>query len=167
MGRRKGSFLRRQTYLERRGERTLASTRQTGRELLAARVRPARAQTELLPFSSSTPQRTTCRGALPLADRNMRWMRRNISSPPTLLAWLERIGTTSIAAARSWPHLDLGLSVAPASSSSCVINSKLRLMEASSRWLEVSRSLPLTLVAAPEARSFVLPQYGLDRSASD
>src|ERR1035441_9255693 len=84
---------------ERRGERTLASTRQTGRELLAARVRPALAQTELLPFSPSTPQRTTCRGALPLADKNMRWIRRNISSPPPPLAWLDRMGTTFIAAA--------------------------------------------------------------------
>src|ERR1035438_8213961 len=85
---------------DRRGERTFASTTQTGRELLAASVRPAMAQTELLPFSLSTPQRTTCRGALPLADRNMRWMRRNISSPLALPARLERIGTTCVAAAR-------------------------------------------------------------------
>src|ERR1019366_2859402 len=63
---------------ERRGERTLASTKQTGRELLAARVRPAMAQTELLPFSPSTPKRTTCRGALPLAERNIGWMRGSI-----------------------------------------------------------------------------------------
>ena len=33
------------------------------------------AQTELLLFLPSTPQRTTCRGALPLADKNMRWMK--------------------------------------------------------------------------------------------
>jgi hypothetical protein len=40
-------------------------------------------------------------------------------------------------------------------------------MEASSRWLEASRSLLLALVAAPEARSFALPLYDLDLSASD
>lgn len=77
---------------DRRGERTFASTTQTGRELLAARVRPALAQMELLPFSPSTPQRTTCRGALPLADKNMRRTRRKISSPPASPARLDKDG---------------------------------------------------------------------------
>ena len=52
-----------------------------------------------------------------------------------------------MSAARS-AAVDLGLSVAPASISSCVINSKLRLMEASFRWLEALRSLRLMLAAA-------------------
>src|ERR1035438_7539269 len=151
---------------ESRGERTLASTRQTGRELFAARVRPACAHTELLLFSSSIPQRTTCRGALPFADKNMRWTKRNISSPPKLPAWLERIGTTAIVAAPS-DAAGVRLSVAPASMSSCVISSKLRLMEASSCRLEALRSLRLIVAGDPEARSFALPLYGLDRSASD
>src|ERR1035438_3774951 len=149
---------------ERRGERTLASTRHTGRELLAARVLPAMAQTELLPFSPSTPQITTCRGARPLADKNIRWMSRNISSPLAFVVRGERMGTASIPVTRS-VAADMGLSVMPASIPSWVINLKLRLMEAASRWLDASRFL--SPAAAPEARSSVLPLYGLDRSASD
>src|SRR5664280_924681 len=83
---------------ESRGERKLASTRQTDRELLAARVRPALAQIELLPFLPSTPQKTTCRRALPLVDRNIRCTRRNISSPPTSPASL---GATAFTTERS------------------------------------------------------------------
>src|ERR1017187_545188 len=109
----KGFFPSMPNIPERRGERTLASTRQTVRELLAARVRPAMAQIELLPFSLSTPQRTTCRGALPSADKNMRWIRRNTSPPLALPAWLERIGTTCVAAAR-FAASGLGLSTTPA-----------------------------------------------------
>jgi hypothetical protein len=78
------------------------------------------AQTELLPFSPSTPKRTTCRGALPLADKKMRWMRRNISSRLAFVVWRERMGTTSIPVARS-AVADMGLSVMPASISSWVI----------------------------------------------
>src|SRR5450631_642612 len=152
--------------LNRRGERTLESTRQTGRELLAARVLPALAQTELLPFSSSTPQRTTCRGALPLPDKNMRWMRRKISSPPASLVWLERIGTTAVDAARSTPA-GVQLSDAPASMSSCVINSKFRLMEGSPCLLEATCVLPMVLATAPEVGAFDPSQCGLDWSTLD